>query len=110
MSLFFQQRGDTVTLLAPYDRLSGEGALIGSVFGVAVNDVLSGVSGEWDLEGLGTLKKSTGFACAVGTKLYWDNSAKAVTTTSSANTLIGSCMATAASADTTIKIRLNGTV
>ena len=48
----FIQHGKTVTLTAPYDRESGQGALVGSIFGVAAGDVLSGADGEFVLEGV----------------------------------------------------------
>lgn len=108
----YTQRGDTLTLVAPYDRKAGEGALIGSIFGVAVNDVASGVAGEFAIVGCHDLTRTTGAGTdwTQGTKLYWDNAAKAITKTAAGNTLIGAGTAAAAVGDAKGNARLNGTV
>jgi predicted RecA/RadA family phage recombinase len=103
----FVQRGDTLTLPAPYDVTSGKGVLVGSIFGVASGDVLSGFDGEFDVEGVFDLTKATG-AVTQGAALYWDDTAKNVTTTSSGNTKIGVAVVAALSGDATARIRLNG--
>jgi predicted RecA/RadA family phage recombinase len=103
----YVQRGETLTLAAPYDRLSGQSALVGAVFGVASGDVLSGVDGEFVTEGVFDLPKATG-VISQGAKVYWDNSAKNLTTTSSGNTLIGVAVVAAGSSDATARVRLNG--
>lgn len=107
----FIDSGETPTLAAPYDRLSGEGALIGSLFGVAVKDVLSGADGVFCTEGVFTLKKTSAQAWTVGVKLYWDNTAKEVTTAAAAgaNMLIGVALEVAANPSSTGVVRLNGT-
>lgn len=105
----FVQEGEVVTLAAPYNRLSGEGALVGSIFGVAVNDVLSTVSGEFVTEGVFTLPKTSALAIAIGDEVYWDNSAKEVNKTSGGNTLVGVAVSTAANPSATVNVRLNGT-
>lgn len=89
----FKQQGDNLTLPAPYDVASGGGALIGSVFGIASVTALSGVAVAFVRVGVFTLPKPGSQAWAVGAKLYWDNTAKNVTTTSSGNTLIGAAAA-----------------
>lgn len=85
----FVQQGDNLTLPAPYDRLSGQAALIGSIFGVASVDVLSGVDAAFVTEGVFDLPKAASQAWTIGAKIYWDNTAKNLTTTSSGNTLVG---------------------
>jgi predicted RecA/RadA family phage recombinase len=99
------QQGDTLELAAPYDRTSGQGALIGSIFGVAQVDVLSGVRASFAVAGVFDLTKASG-AVTEGAKLYWDNTAKNVTTTSTSNTLIGCATQAAASGDATARVRL----
>lgn len=68
--------GDVLNLLSPYDRTAGQGALVGSIFGVALNDVLSGVSGQFQTFGVFDLAKLSTDVWAVGQKLYWDDSNK----------------------------------
>jgi predicted RecA/RadA family phage recombinase len=101
------QEGDTLPFAAPYAVASGGGALIGSVFGVAINALANAEVGSFELEGVFTLPKATG-AATVGAKAYWDNTNKNVTATVGSNTLIGVFVAAYASGDTTAAIRLNG--
>jgi len=104
----FIQLGNTLTLVAPYDLLSGQGSLVGSIFGVAGTDCLTGASGEFDVCGVFDLKKKTTDTPAQGAKAYWDDTAREVTTTSTANTLIGAFTVAAGNGDTTVNVRLNG--
>ena len=100
--------GNVLTLTAPYDRLSGEGALVGSIFGVATMDVLSGAASEFCVTGCYQLKKTSALAFAVGELAYWDNTAKEVNKTSSGNKLIGVAITAAANPSATVGVRLNG--
>lgn len=104
----FTQPGDTLSLTAPYVLTSGQGAQVGSIFGVAVKDIANGVAGDFNLKGCYTLAKATGAAWTQGQLLYWDNTAKVVTGTAGANLKIGVATLAAGSADTTGNVRLNG--
>ena len=97
--------GHTIVLAAPYDRLAGQGALVGAMFGVAVVDVLSGVSAAFETEGVFDITKATG-AVTQGAKMYWDNTAKNATTSSSSTTFIGYATQAQLSADATCRIKL----
>lgn len=101
----FIQAGKTVTLAAPYDRNAGEGALVGALFGVAVNDVLSGVDGEFMTEGVFDIKKTSALAISQGDQLYWDDTAKELNKTSS-NTPVGVALADAANPSATVRVKL----
>lgn len=104
----FIQNGDTLTLAAPYDVVSGQGALVGSIFGVASGDVLTGESGEFGLCGVYELTKATVDTPAVGAAAYWDDTNREVTTVSTSNTLVGVFVEAAGNGDTVAKVRLNG--
>jgi len=104
----FIQCGDTVTLVAPYDVLSGAGALVGTLFGIASADYLSGAEGEFVAEGVFTLPAVTANTAAQGAVAYWDNSAKKITTTATSNTLVGCFMVAKTNGQTTATVRLNG--
>lgn len=106
----FAQDGGTITALAPYDRTSGQGALIGQLFGVASNTVLSGAEAEWATTGVFELTKIGSQAWTVGACVYWDNTNKRCTTVASGNTLIGAATVAAGSGAgvTTGTVRLNG--
>ena len=81
------QPGHAITLAAPYDVVSGAGLLVGSIFGVASHDALSGAEVETQLTGVIDLAKVASQAWTAGAKVYWDNSAKRVTNVASGNTL-----------------------
>jgi predicted RecA/RadA family phage recombinase len=83
------QPGHSLTLVAPYEVASGDGLLVGSIFGVASGDALSGAEVEVQLTGVVELAKSASQAWTAGAKVYWDNTAKRVTNVASGNTLIG---------------------
>lgn len=104
----FVQRGDIVTVAAPYDRLSGEGALVGSLFGVCVADALNGADVEIKTTGVFDITALTADTAAVGAKLYWDNTNKRLTTTAAGNSYVGVATKAKTGTDTTARIRLNG--
>lgn len=105
----FVQEGRTVTLTAPYARNAGEGALVGSIFGVAVNDVANGVDGEFLLEGTVDLAKTASQAWTQGALIYWDNTNKVATNVSTSNKLIGTALVAVGSGatETIGRVRLN---
>ena len=104
----FIQRGDTLTLAAPYDVISGAGALIGSIFGVAAGTAVSGADVDLETVGVFTLPKTSALAISIGDKLYWDDTAKVVNKTSSGNTLVGVAVSAAVNPSSTVSVRLNG--
>ncbi len=85
----YVQPGNTITLTAPYAVASGDGLLVGSVFGVAAGDAANAETVEAALVGVFDLKKVASQAWVVGDKIYWDNTNKETTKTATANTLIG---------------------
>jgi predicted RecA/RadA family phage recombinase len=106
----FVQKGDTVTVAAPYDLAAGQGALVGALFGVAQNAALTGTDCELIRKGIFALKKTSAQAWATGAKLYWDNAAREVTTVANANTLIGVATAAAANPSAAGDVLLDGAV
>jgi predicted RecA/RadA family phage recombinase len=108
MARNFIAEGDILNLAAPYAVSSGGGALIGSIFGVAMVDLANAAVGSFAVEGLFSLKKNSAEAWTVGAKVYWDNTNKQTTTTATSNTLIGVATAAAANPSSTGYVRLNG--
>lgn len=106
----YVQPGNTITLAAPYAVASGDGLLVGSIFGVASGDAASGEPIEAALVGVFDLKKVASQAWAAGDKVYWDNTAKEATKTTTSNTLIGVAVAAVAggAGDLIGRVRLNG--
>jgi predicted RecA/RadA family phage recombinase len=105
----FVQPGKTITLAAPYDVVSGNGLLVGSIFGVASADALTGAEVETALTGVFDLTKAPSQAWGVGDKIYWDDSTNVATKTVAGNTLIGVAVQAVAggAADTIGRVRLN---
>lgn len=110
MASNYVQPGDVVTLAAPYNRTTGQGAQVGSLFGVAVQTVLSTVNGEFHTEGVWELTKVGSQAWTQGQKVHWDDINKRCTTDSTAGILIGVATEAVASGagDVLGKVRLNG--
>ena len=105
----FIQPGNTITLAAPAAVTSGSGVLVGAIFGIAAHDAASGDSLETVTTGVFDLNKIGSQAWGLGDKVYWDNTAKEVTKTATANTLIGAAIeAVGGGAGETIgRVRLN---
>ncbi|MBB4212689.1 putative RecA/RadA family phage recombinase [Rhodothalassium salexigens DSM 2132] len=105
------QPGATLTLTAPYAVTSGDGLLVGAIFGVAAGDAASGATVEAALTGVFDLTKIGSQAWTAGAKVYWDDTNKRCTTVATDNTLIGVAVeAVAGGAGATIgRVRLNGT-
>lgn len=106
----YVQPGATLTLTAPYAVTSGDGLLVGSIFGVAAGDAASGATVEAALTGVFDLTKIGSQVWTVGAKVYWDDTNKRCTTVATDNTLIGVAVeAVAGGAGETIgRVRLNG--
>ena len=105
----YVQPGNTITLTAPYAVTSGDGLLVGSIFGIASEDAALNDPVEAALTGVFDLTKVGSQAWTVGAKVYWDDTNKRTTSVATSNTLIG--VATEAVAggagDTIGRVRLN---
>lgn len=88
-SAAFKHPGVVLLLAAPYDRSGGQGALIGAVFGVAGEDVLSTVEAPFHTEGVYELTKVGSQAWSRGDKIYWDDGNKRLTTVATAGPFVG---------------------
>lgn len=85
----FVQDGETITVVAPYALASGDGCLVGSLFGVATAAAANGATVEISTEGVFDLTTLGTDTPAQGAKAYWDNTAKRLTTTATSNVLVG---------------------
>jgi predicted RecA/RadA family phage recombinase len=98
------QEGDSLTVTASYDRTSGQGMLVGAMFGVVMADVLSGGTVAMAREGVFDLTKVSAQAWTQGEIIYWDDSAKECTTTATSNTPIGFAALAAANPSSTGRV------
>jgi predicted RecA/RadA family phage recombinase len=107
----FVQPGDILTLTPAADVASGVGYLFGAaLFGVATNDVKSGVPGEFLTEGVVTIAKTSALAISVGDRLFWDATNKCVNKTLTAQQQVGIAVAAAANPSATVDMLLESSL
>lgn len=104
----YVQPGDVVTVPAPAAVASGDGVLVGGLFGIAGTDAASGDLVEIKLVGVYDMPKTSAQAWTVGADIYWDDGAGVATTVSTDNTLIGKAVEVAENPSGTGRVRLNG--
>jgi Uncharacterized conserved protein len=92
----FIQSGEILEVTAPYDVSSGDGVLVGSIFGFAVTSAVSGQPVNVKRKGVFEHAKTSAQAWTQGAAIYWDNTNKVLTTTASGNTLVGAAALPAA--------------
>ena len=86
---------------------SGDVVVQGDLVGVVARPLAALEIGALCVEGVFDFAKNTGVAFTVGTILYWDDTNNVVTTTATGNKSIGKVVRAAASADTTVRVRLS---
>jgi predicted RecA/RadA family phage recombinase len=100
----FISTGDILEVTAPYDVASGGGCLVGTVFGIAVTDALSGQPVNIKRTGVFDHAKTSAQAWTQGAAVYWDNTNKVFTTSASGNTLVGAAALIAANPSATGRV------
>ncbi|MDN4036796.1 MULTISPECIES: DUF2190 family protein [unclassified Massilia] len=106
----FIQPGQTVTVIAPANLISGQGVLVGALFGVATNDALQGAPVEICRTGVFALSAVAADTGAIGDKAYWDNTARRITKTATNNTLVGALTAAKSGTDSAATVLLDGVI
>lgn len=102
----FIQDGKILDLVLAAVVVSGAPVLQGSIFGIAQKSGGVGDTVACATEGVFELPYGVAAVVAAGDTIYWDNTAKTVTKTASANTKVGHAVAPAASAAATLKVKL----
>jgi predicted RecA/RadA family phage recombinase len=103
----FIESGDQPTLAMPYDRTSGQGVKVGTLFGVVTIDALSGVSAPVRMTGVFDITKLSTDVVTAGQALYWDDTNKRLTTTSTSNLFVGHATAAASGSVSIVRCRLS---
>ena len=105
----YVQSGNATTLTAPYAVASGDGLLVGSIFGVASCTAALGETVEAALVGVFDLTKVGSQAWTAGAKVYWDNTNKRCTTVATPMSVLSVATEAVASGagDTIGRVRLN---
>jgi predicted RecA/RadA family phage recombinase len=106
----YVQSGDLITVVAPYAVSSGQGVLVGSLFGVATCDAANGANVDIMTEGVFDITALTSDTGTAGAKMYWDNTNKRLTTTTTSNTLVGVLTQAKGGSDTTARVYLDGCI
>ena len=99
--------GKVVPVLAPYALNSGDGAQVGVLFGVASAPAAINATVQLSRLGAFTLPKAA-VAITQGAALYWDNTAKNLTTTVASNIKVGAALTAQVSGDATVQVILSG--
>ncbi len=111
MGRTFIQPGDTVSLTAPGNVVSGQMVLIGLLFGVVEGDAAQDAKMEVGMTGVRDLPKVNGEEFAEGDPVYVNPDALQSVHAhdgEGAFAFIGVAVAAAGSADETARVRLNG--
>jgi predicted RecA/RadA family phage recombinase len=98
-------KGKQLTITAGGAIVSGSPVQVGELVGVALTNAGSGEPVVLSLSGVFECAKATG-AVTQGAKLYWDDTAKNVTTTASSHKQIGHAWAAQQSGDATVLVKL----
>jgi predicted RecA/RadA family phage recombinase len=104
----YVQNGEVLTLTAPYDVAAGAALKVGAIVGIATSAALSGATVEAITTGVVDVAKVSAQAWTQGQAIFWDDSAKLATTTSTSNTLMGVATVAAANPSSVGRVRLNG--
>lgn len=106
----YVQAGVNLTLNAPYAVVSGDGALIGSIFGVAAGDAGNGAEADFVTEGVFTLPKVSTDVFAIGAPVYWDDGNKVVTAVAADGVRVGVAVTAAGNPSASVQVKLSGIV
>lgn len=110
MAKNFKRDGDTLQMAAPYAVNSGDGALVGSIFGVALGTYANAAAGVFARSGVFAITCLATDVIAQGAKVYWDPIAKRMTGVVTANILVGAATVAKAAGETTVTVLLDGAV
>jgi len=104
----FVQSGEVITVPAPYAVTSGQGVLVGALFGIAACDAANGAQVEIKRLGVFDITALATDIGAVGTKVYWDGDDRRITVTAAGNTLVGALSGAKANGDAAARVLLDG--
>jgi predicted RecA/RadA family phage recombinase len=109
MATNYIQPGDVLEVTAPEATTSGDGTLVGLLFGVALHDADNGAVVRIQTTGVFELPKVSAQAWTVGQLIYWDDGNDRCTTVDT-NYAIGVATAVAANPSSTGHVRLLGQI
>lgn len=106
----YVQKGDNITVTAAAAATSGDGVLVGNLFGIAAGDAAIGEDLDLVTQGVFQMAKVATDAFTVGAAVYFDESAGLVTTDddSGNNPEIGLAVTVAGNPSASVNVRLHG--
>ncbi|RNF35393.1 DUF2190 family protein [Paracoccus methylarcula] len=104
------QPGENLTLTMAAAVTSGDGVLVGSIFGVAQGDAAVGDAVVLVRRGVFNLPKVSAEAWSAGDPVYWDDTAKSLTSVATGNQLVGAAVEDAANPSAIGVVLLDGTI
>ncbi|MHC0054148.1 DUF2190 family protein [Actibacterium sp. D379-3] len=104
----YVQPGVSITVTAAAAASSGDGVKVGNLFGIASGDAAIGEKLVLSTEGVFDMPKVSANTFDVGALVYWDDTAKVVTSTASGNTRVGLAVTAAANPSGSVNVRLDG--
>src|SRR5512144_1714474 len=101
------QPARTLTVTTPAGGvLSGDGVLIGTLFGIAQYDAVESAELEILTEGVVEIGKTSALQIGVGDRLFWDATNKVVNKTATAQVCVGVAVSAAANPSATVRMKL----
>lgn len=107
MKNMIYSEADCVPLVVPYASgvKAGDGILVGGLYGIATSDGAQNETVWSKLRGAAIQPKASG-AISAGQRVFWDDTARVITTTATGNFHVGFALAAAGASDTTVNIVL----
>ena len=103
----YKQEGEVLTLTPGAAVASGIGYLFGAgLFGVATQDVAISTPGEFVVEGVVEIGKTSALAISVGDRLFWDSTNKVVNKTTPAQQVVGVAVSAASNPSPTVLMKI----
>jgi predicted RecA/RadA family phage recombinase len=103
------QEGRMITVAAPVGGVtSGDGVVIGALFGVASKTAAAGETVTIVTEGVFDLPKLASAVIAAGAKVSWDDAARQVNAPGTGRYPIGTAIEAAGNGAATVRVRLDG--
>ena len=103
------QKGHAITVTTPAGGiLSGEGLIVGNIFGVAAYSAAEGDPLELATTGVFKLPKATAAVLTLGARVAWDNTAKNINVPGTGRFPVGIATEAAGNGITSVAVRLDG--
>lgn len=105
----FIQNGTMISITAPAGGVtSGQGVIVGNIFGIAAKTAAEGESVEIATTGVYELPKAPSAVIAFGARVSWDDTGKQIVLPDTDMYPIGTAVLAAGNGVTTLRVRLDG--